>query len=92
MGTHLLSDIRADHGGDGTVSNRQKFAVRTSTWLTSGILRCVRDECGAEFQDWRTAEKEAMAHARATGHGIEGELCYALRYEPMSAPPEREER
>jgi hypothetical protein len=37
-------------------------------------------DCSLLFQDMRTARKDAFAHAKKTGHRVDGETGYAWAY------------
>jgi hypothetical protein len=57
------------------------------------IAECV---CGARWEDYKTARKQAYAHAKRTGHRVSGEYAIGFVYHfknkspPPSAPGKEE--
>ena len=43
------------------------------------IFEC--QDCGSQFQDWKTAQKLARQHAYKYGHIVRGEIGYVSTYD-----------
>lgn len=49
----------------------------TTRWVVHAMFRC--EVCGKEWSAYESAQKQAAAHARNTGHTVPGEVAYAVR-------------
>lgn len=47
-------------------------------WPTHALFDC--QDCKKSWEDFTTAQAQASAHARRTGHRVYGEVGYAVRY------------
>ena len=48
--------------------------------LVHATFRCCSYDCNKEWSDYKTAQRNAAAHARRTGHTVRGEVAYAVTY------------
>ncbi len=46
--------------------------------VTHCIATC--QDCGAEFEDYRTAREEAHRHSKSKNHFVTGEVGYSFSY------------
>ena len=51
---------------------------RARQWVIGAIFSCT--ECEQEWQNYKTAQREAARHARLTGHRVTGEVTRAVEY------------
>jgi hypothetical protein len=49
------------------------------TGLVLGVIAACT-VCGKEFQDYKTARRQAASHARSTGHLVAGEVTRYFEY------------
>ena len=50
-------------------------------YLIHVIAEC--SVCGMHWEDYKTAPRQAAAHAKKTGHKVVAELCYTVHYNEM---------
>lgn len=43
------------------------------------VIYCT--QCDKHWDDYLTAEEKARKHSKSTGHTVEGEVAYRVRYE-----------
>jgi hypothetical protein len=61
--------------------------MKTKKWRMHAIFTC--ETCGESWEDFRTAAKEAYAHARKHKHYVSGEVGYAVKYDGRDQNDER---
>lgn len=59
-------------------------------WKMHALFSC--QQCDKEWGWYKTAQQNAAAHAKRTGHEVHGEIGYAARYNERaaSAPPHQQ--
>lgn len=52
--------------------------LQRTEWIIGVVATCTN--CGKEFENYRTARKQAAKHARETGHKVTGEVTRYFEY------------
>lgn len=58
-------------------------------YIVGAIFHC--DDCGKDFQDYKTAQKEAYQHSVKCKHTVRGEITHFVTYDNSIKEPRNDD-